>query len=304
LGEAVPRKVRSAFVWRALQSLLPLGQRYNALIRCVIAPRGLVAVRWGPHRLTLDAAWLRVPSSASAPIYRGPRRQNPEFFALLAPMLAEAREGLFVDVGANIGVYTLDARAVSARPILAFEPEPSIFALLARNVVGNTLPQIELRNLACGDWSGTLPFHSGINGAVAREADGGGASVPVVRLDDELRGRDVAVIKIDCEGYEWQVLSGCREMIAARRPTLFVELHPRLIGRYGHSLEDVCDLLRPHYELAFWMFAPAPRSRPGRFLMRYWPGLRRLPDEAAMLKVVTQGQPPDQIFLCATPRGP
>jgi len=312
LGEAKSgagvRKVRSAVFWRLLHGLLPLGQRLNAIMRCFIEPRGFVVVPWGRPWLTLDAGWLRVPSTASAPFYQGPRRQNPEFFALVAPMLAKAGQGAFVDVGANIGVYTLNARAAATMPIVAFEPEPAAFALLSRNTDGNDLPAVTIHNVACGDRPGILRLRSGINGAVAGDtpdaddADTDTIAVPVVRLDDALRGVSVAVIKIDCEGYEWQVLSGCREVIAAWRPGLFVELHPKLIGSYGHSLDEVCDLLRPDYNLDFWMFSPAPRRRLPRFLARYRVGLRPLPDEAAMLAVAARLPMPDQIFLRATPR--
>lgn len=300
--ERAARTLRSAWLWRLLHRLLPLGQRYNTLMRLFIAPRGFIAVPWGAHHLSLDAAWLRLASSASAPIYRDPRRQNPEFFTLLAPMLRAARQGCFVDVGANMGVYTLDARAVSARPIIAFEPDPTTFALLSRNVVANALPDIMLRPVACGDRKGALEFNNGINGAVADIGDRRVIEVAVARLDDEVQAHDVAVIKIDCEGYEWQVLNGCLGTIVAQRPMLFVELHPALLGRYGHSPAGVCDLLRPHYRLQFWTWAAEPRLRLLRLLSRYREGLVRLPDEAAMLALASGETAPEQIFVCAYPR--
>lgn len=301
-SDAGARKVRSAAFWRLLHGLLPLGQRLNAIMRCFIEPRGLVAVPWGRQWLTLDAAWLRVPSTASAPLYQGPWRQNPEFFVLVVPMLPKDGQGAFVDIGANIGVYTLNARAAAAMPIIAFEPEPAAFALLSRNMADNAMPSVTIHNAACGDRPGTLRFRGGINGAIADDTDDDTIPVPVVRLDDALRGIPVAVIKIDCEGYEWQVLNGCRDVIAASRPGLFVELHPKLIARYGHSLAEVCELLRRDYDLDFWMFSPDPRGRLLRFLVRYRPRLRPLPDEAAMLATAARRPMPDQIFLRATPR--
>lgn len=297
------RRLRGAVVWRGLQRVLPLGQRFNALIAMFVAPEGLIAVPWGRYRLIVDASWLRVPSTASAPIYRAPRRQNPEFFGLVAPLLEASRKGVIVDVGANIGVYTLNFRELTATPIVGFEPDPASFALLATTVADNGLPSVTLRNVACGDAPGSLNFVSGINGAVAADGDSGSV-VPVVRLDDALAGQRIAFIKIDCEGYEWQVLNGCRDVIATQRPSLFVELHPKLISRYGHSLAQVCDLLRPHYHVAFWE-ADGPRRvrwRWLRFLTRFGSGLRRLADEREMLSRTAGAGAPDQIFLCATPR--
>jgi FkbM family methyltransferase len=309
LGETASRidvrRVRSAALWRLLYGLLPLGQRLNALISWFVAPRGLIAVPWGRHWLTIDAAWLGVLSTASAPIYQAPRRQSPEFFALVVPLLAGCGEGIIADIGANIGVYTINFRAADTRPIVAFEPEPSIFALLARNVSDNALASVTVRNVACGDQPGMSGFRGGINGEIVGDDADGTMSVPVVRLDDELRGTRVAFIKIDCEGYEWHVLNGSRDLMATWRPALFVELHPKLISRYGHSLYDVCDLLRSRYELEFWQFNPHLRARFGalRFLARYRQSLRRFPGEAAMLAQAAQQPVPDQIFLCAPPRG-
>jgi len=298
------RRMRGAGFWRGVHALLPLGQRFNPLIALFTGSGGLIAVPWGRHWLTIDARWLRVPSTAAAPIYRTPRRQNPEFFAFVAPMLAASGPGAIVDVGANIGVYTLNFRGITDAPVVAFEPDPASFALLAKTVADNGLRSVTLRNVACGDAPGRLNFVSGINGAVTADNERGTGDVPVVRLDDALAGQPIALIKIDCEGYEWQVLNGCRDIIATQRPSLFVELHPKLVGRYGHSLAEVCDLLRPHYYLAFWEADPMQRGRWRwlRFLARYGGGLRRLAGEQDMLGRATGARAPDQIFLCATPR--
>lgn len=298
------RRVHGVLFWRALQRLLPLGQRFNALIAAFIEPDGLIAVPWDRHWLTIDAGWLRVPSTASAPIYRAPRRQNPEFFALVTPLLAASGPGAIVDVGANIGVYTLNFRELTAAAIVAFEPDAASFDLLARTVTGNALPSVTIRNIACGDRPGRRRFCGGINGAMAADGDAARADVEVAPLDEALAGQRIALIKIDCEGYEWQVLSGCRRLIETQKPLLFVELHPKLIGRYGHSLADVCALLRPHYDLAFWDADASQRScsRWARFFGRYRGGLRRLAGEAEMLACAASEPGPDQIFLCARPR--
>jgi FkbM family methyltransferase len=300
------RTLHQAYLWRLLQAMLPLGQRFNLLLLLLLRTDGYFAVPWGRHWLTIPAAWLDVASSASAPIYQTPRRQNPEFFALLAPQIDASRGGCIVDVGANIGVYTLNIRARTAAPLLAFEPEPSSFRLQCHNVAANGLAGVTIKNCACGDWTGEVGFQGGINGAVAGRAGepNGTFPVPVVRLDDELRDFSaVDLIKIDCEGFEWHVLNGCGETIAAKRPVLFVELHPKLIGNYDRTLAQVCDLLRPHYSLAFWDINPAQRSRSRlrRFLSRYRQRLVPLASEAAALALAAREPRPDQLFLLALP---
>ena len=93
------------------------------------------------------------------------------------------------------------------------------------------------------------------------------------------------------------------ERVPRHRPVLFVELHPNLIGKYGHSLRDVCDLLREQYDLSFWEVRPMQRLRfrALRFLSRYWGGLEAISGDA--LAAVVDRQPrPDQVFLLARPQ--
>lgn len=298
------RELRSAWMWRVLHAVLPLEQRLNPLLRAIHGSEGLLRVPWGRHWLTISAAWLGVASSASGPLYRNPRRQNPEFFAILAPCLKTLRPGTIIDVGANIGVYTLNFRQFTNAPIMAFEPDPGMFRLLCDTLTFNAIPNVSAFNLACGDENGRLNFNGGINGSIAIGDEMALETVAVVRLDDRLAvAGPISLIKIDCEGYEWNVLNGCQNIIHAHRPMLFVELHPNLIGRYGHSLQDVCDLLRERYELSFWDLRPMQRSRFRvlRFLSRYWHGVK--PISGAALTTIADTHPrPDQVFMLARPK--
>lgn len=315
--------VRSAWFWRGLHRALPLGQRYNRTIRRTITPCRTLRIPWGPYALTLPAEWLDVPSSASAPIYKGPRDLNPEFFEVVAPLIEGLPSGTIVDVGANIGVYTLNLRVLSKLPIIAFEPEPMSFRLLTDTAEFNRLPAVSLRNVACGAAAGEAAFRTGINGSVfssqtvqseftqpSPRANPGSAvphlaTVPVVRLDDELAdAARISLIKIDCEGFELNVLKGCQSIIQRDRPILFVELHPKLIGAFGQSLEQVCDLLRPWYDLHFWDAEPRARSgnRLARLVGQYRQRLTRLTGEREMQRMAALQNGPDQLFLLALPK--
>jgi FkbM family methyltransferase len=300
------RQLRSAWIWRLLHIVLPIEQRLNLLLRPIYGSKGLLRVPWCNGWLTISTAWLAMGSSASAPLYRGARRQNPEFFTIMAPRLRSLPPGAIVDVGANIGVYTLDFRQFSRAAIVAFEPDPGMFALLNETLAFNAIPDVSAFNLACGDQNGELNFTGGINGAVAPDHETGETiAVPVVRLDDRLADAGpVGLIKIDCEGYEWNVLNGCRDIIRTYQPLLFIELHPNLIGRYGHSLQDVCDLLRERYDFSFWDFRRLQRSRHRllRFLGRYGSGLTPISDEAALLSLANGHPRPDQLFMLALPK--
>ena len=316
--------LRSTSFWRFVHSVLPLGHRLNKLISMTSKNCTFIKISWDGYWLSLPRAWLDIASSATAPIYQSPRRQNPEFFEILEPILSALPSGCIVDVGANIGIYTLAFRRRTSAQIISFEPDPFIFSLLRDNVRSNKLPAVTIKNVACGDSEGAVFFDAGINGRVVplplaseisppgtvfvpssdEPEEDGVISVPVRLLDNELRFEpNIRLIKIDCEGYEWNILNGCRDIMSKQHPIFFVELHPKLIGNFHHSLSDVCDLLRSSYRLEFWELGPTRllRSRIARFAGRYRKQLKKLRDEAQMLAIGTTDPIPDQVYLLALP---
>ena len=162
---------------------------------------------------------------------------------------ALTRDDLFVDVGANSGSYTVLACGAAGARSIAVEPVPSTRARLLRNVALNGLGD-RVKVIACGvgDREETLRFSTDedcTNHVVSSgEGRGNVVSVPVRRLDELLAGESPSFLKIDVEGFEWNVLEGARDTL--RRETLFGVLI-ELIGsgaRYGHRDEDVHALLR------------------------------------------------------------
>lgn len=143
---------------------------------------------------------------------------------------------VFVDVGANVGIFTLLA-ATTFRSVYAFEPLPSIAGLLERNVGGR--PNIDVFRVAVSNHTGEAILHEhavGSGGSTLLQIDASAArrtrkrswrafTVPRRRLDDVLpSGCAVDLLKIDVEGHECEVIEGASALIAARRPLLYVEI--------------------------------------------------------------------------------
>jgi len=138
-----------------------------------------------------------------------------------------------LDVGANVGTYTLAlSRLVGPRGrVIAIEPVPGTFGLLASSVAFAGLENVTLLNLAGSDRTGpiamTVPrFASGLDNIyqASVSADGGDALVVhACRLDDVLGELPIAFAKIDVEGHEAQVLAGMFETLRRCRPRLLVE---------------------------------------------------------------------------------
>jgi FkbM family methyltransferase len=138
-----------------------------------------------------------------------------------------------VDVGANVGHYTLRLSELVGREgrVFAFEPVPETFALLAANVRLSPYQNVTLLNAAVSSGFGvvgmSIPhFDTGLTNyyeARLSDATGGALSVVTVSLDALGLDRRIALVKIDAEGHEAPVLAGMRRLLEVHRPVLIVE---------------------------------------------------------------------------------
>jgi FkbM family methyltransferase len=134
------------------------------------------------------------------------------------------------DVGAHAGFFTLVfSRLVGASGrVVAFEPMVRNFGYLEGHVVDNDLGNVEIFHTAVADIDGAVTFAAGAADTMGRILDGGGLSVPCVRLDTLVSSGAIpsaTCMKIDVEGAELQVLCGAEGLLARARPTLFLATH-------------------------------------------------------------------------------
>ncbi len=159
----------------------------------------------------------------------------------------------FVDVGANMGSYTVLARSVCQACTVSYEPVPVTFRRLQDNLqLNNALDErSRLVNAAVGSAPGTLRMSEGQDAMnhVARPDEAAALEVPVVTLDEDLFATPL-LMKVDVEGFETEVFRGARRHLA--NPALraiIVELNG-LGQRYGY------DELALHAELLAAGFRP------------------------------------------------
>ncbi len=144
-----------------------------------------------------------------------PRFFDPEERALLRAALPP--DGVFVDIGANVGIYALTAACAPgfAGRVLAFEPNPVALARLRGNIALNDADdRIEVLPFALADAEGEVTLHldpANLGGGSIERAGAGGGGVTVAArpLAAVLAERGVAridVLKIDVEGAEHRVL--------------------------------------------------------------------------------------------------
>ena len=158
---------------------------------------------------------------------------------------------LFVDVGANAGTYSLLASGICGAKSIAVEPVPSTFSDLQANVSLNNLRHlVTCINAAVGSSAGQLRVTSRLGSMNRVLLDGEttgdeGVWVEAVRLDDLLDGQFPAAIKIDTEGYEFQVLAGASRSLACQ--SCHAVVVETLFGaRYGHCDSELHAILANH----------------------------------------------------------
>ncbi len=138
----------------------------------------------------------------------------------------------FFDIGANVGFFTLFA-AAKVGPggmVHAFEPLQKLNEQLGASVEANGFRNVSLHRVACGDSTGLAQInvfaHNIGKSSLYDEKinDAKIETVELVRLDDYLElAVPVNLMKIDVEGYEYEVLKGAQKTIAKYKPTIIME---------------------------------------------------------------------------------
>ena len=169
---------------------------------------------------------------------------------------------IFVDVGANVGAYTILASKVVKSSSVAFEPLPDTARRLRDQVLINDIvPCVEIRNIGIGNKQEILPFtnNQDTTNKVSLETGLGNTTpVSVSTLDAELIDSNKYFIKIDVEGFEYNVIEGGSKILSSGNVSaLIIELNGSG-DSFGHTNQDV------HHKLLGFGFLPIsyePKSK-------------------------------------------
>lgn len=166
----------------------------------------------------------------------------------------------FVDVGAHIGYFTLVA-AKYTRHVFAFEPNPSTYAYLQRNIQLNLALAAKVTSypIALSDHAGAAnlfnsPEHPGRASLQPIEsAHTVVEAVTLDTLDHILSAHKISFLKIDVEGGELNVLNGAREIVGRDRPLALCELFEPFQQRFGCTCQDIVDFFHEYGYKAYYV---------------------------------------------------
>ena len=238
-----------SYIWRHPANR---GRRGTALVR---------AIGWQIYKRTIGRPWdipiagpikLRCypdSTSASAVLYCNGRPDYHEMGFVLDYLKPGDR---FVDIGANVGVYTLLAASVVGErgTVDAYEPGAKAALRLRENIELNGLRQVNVKQAAISEHDGGVSFSTDqdttnkilLNGLAASTA----ATVPSCRLDTLYPNGGIALVKMDIEGAEPLALRGSTGLLAKNDPMVWLLELNGALHNYGFTEQGLADWLDGH----------------------------------------------------------
>ncbi len=151
-------------------------------------------------------------------------------------------DDLFIDVGANVGVYSILASAEAGAKSMAFEPIPLTFGHLKDNININQLSNLVMaKNIALGGEKGVLKFTKTLDTTnhVVSKDEVDSLEIETNTLDNILGNECPILIKIDVEGFESEVIRGARKTLENEKlKSIIIELNGSG-ARYGFDEEQI-----------------------------------------------------------------
>ncbi len=186
---------------------------------------------------------------------------EPHILSIIKKNLSD--ESFFLDIGANIGQHALFAAACGAH-VYAFEPIRRLYYQTLESINKNGLLNVSLFNIGLGSETSQVDIYAseinmGASSIINKSGRKREETIHIKVLDDitSIIGIPrVDFMKIDVEGFEWEVLKGAEQTIRTHRPSILLEYSPDLyalqdptIGKQlydflvslGYSITDIAD---------------------------------------------------------------
>jgi FkbM family methyltransferase len=142
-----------------------------------------------------------------------------EEIMVLRKLLNEKKDSTFLDIGANIGSYSVCLMDICEN-IIAFEPHPYTAKRCKMNFLLNGKNELNVKQIAISDSNGTVFFsdHGGSSTVNSITTHQSGIEVQAMTLDQFVRDQRLSttahyVLKVDVEGFEKQVFLGAKEFL-------------------------------------------------------------------------------------------
>jgi FkbM family methyltransferase len=217
------------------------------LARCSLRRAAIINLRRWDVRMFLQPEWRGFGKYVFA------LRENYEQeLVSLEKFLSSG--SVFIDVGANMGIYTLVASRLVGRAgsVIAFEPSVQSFPLLKQNIALNDLTNVLALPVALSHETGRATLYHGpdpVCNSLGKHPSwhSDAEEVSTDSLDNVVKRTSLNrldLIKIDVEGAEELVLRGALKVLTSMRPVIIFEINPGACAGFGLSPDGAWELLR------------------------------------------------------------
>ncbi len=162
-------------------------------------------------------------------------------------------EDSFLDIGANVGVYTLMAASkIKSGSIYSFEVLPKNYNRLEENVDLNQFQHVKPYKLAVSDFTGTTALNLAGGDSmpfITLTATDNTITVPTDMLDNLLQNKSFAnltLAKMDIEGAEILAFKGATSLLKQQRPYVWILEINDAVNNFGYHKQDVADFLQDY----------------------------------------------------------
>lgn len=159
-------------------------------------------------------------------------------------------EDSFLDIGANIGIYTLLAASViSSGTIHSFEVLTKNYQRLRENIKLNNFEQVEVYNIAVSEKKGNIFLHLAEGDSmpfITNQSSDRAITVSTDTLDNLLREQslnNLALAKIDIEGAELLAFQGAINLFKKQLPPVWIMEINNTLSNFGHQKEEIIEFL-------------------------------------------------------------
>lgn len=225
-------------------TLLLLVKNWPQTLQAILLPQGKYPALRFRRGVTIEGLPDEAPFSWFGPVFRDRDYRRH---------ITEPQAGTIIDIGANIGGATLDWLSCGDKlEVHAYEPDPRTFEVLNHNIRFNHYEnRVRIYNEAVGRTPGTTEFYrSGCSTGTGAFLPAGHASqdrfvAQVVSLDQVVQRIDkdslIALVKIDAEGAETEILEGASASTLRSIPQFVIECHDLLVPRAQARCVDVLE---------------------------------------------------------------
>jgi FkbM family methyltransferase len=232
LGTGIDRVVLRLFAGSGLRKIWII-EKINLLVRTSLKPKFIITKRYG-HKMFLDkidSLYLSV---------------HKDWENVETKLIEESvkKGGIVLDIGANIGFYTLVmARLVGEKGrVYAFEADPTNFEILKKNVEVNGYQNVTLVNRAVLDKRGKIKLYVDKGNTAGNSLFKGKSKkyreVEAIKLDDYFKkNKKIDFVKLDIEGSEGRAMKGMSKILDVNKNIkLVTEFYPRFLEGVGKEI--------------------------------------------------------------------